>query len=285
MSLDDRPRSSARPAPTEHYNSLPRTSIEGALGKKVKGQIMTVGADIPWFRFLSRWAFFTGLVNLGNLLLSIVLFVPGPKASSLPEEYGELVVAIRNPAIFRLQLVIEIVGWLSLVVFFIAFAAILLPRAPIRGTLLGACGIGQIVGVLGIFMRLEGIPAVAERYVQAKHDRAAVLSSYRDLQAVITSHFSAGVLLYSVAFVLVAWVGLATRGFPRWLVVLIGLTGVLGMIVTILYLLTSNEEGQIHVLVGVLDALLVVIVFFAVAWTFWRGPRTRNRREASSQVR
>src|SRR5215208_2721257 len=34
MSLDERPRSSARPAPMEHYNSLPRTSIEGALGRK-----------------------------------------------------------------------------------------------------------------------------------------------------------------------------------------------------------------------------------------------------------
>jgi hypothetical protein len=246
---------------------------------------MTVDADIPWFRFLSRWAFFTGLVNLVNLLLSIVLFVPGPQASSLSEEYGELVVAIRNPALFRLQLDIEIVGWLSLVVFFIAFAAILLPRAPIRGTLLGACGIGQIVGVLGAFIRLEGIPGVAERYMQAKHDRAAVLSSYRDLQAVITSHVSAGVLLYSVAFLLVAWVGLATRDFPRWLVVLIGLTGVLGMIDTILYFLTSDEEGQAYILVGVLDAFLIVIVFFAVAWTFWRGPRTRIRREASSQVR
>jgi hypothetical protein len=62
--------------------------------KKVKGQLMTVDADIPWFRFLSRWALFAGLVDLGTLLLSVVLFVPGPQASSLPEEYGELVVAI-----------------------------------------------------------------------------------------------------------------------------------------------------------------------------------------------
>ena len=246
---------------------------------------MAMDEDVRWFRFLSRWALFAGLVDLGTLLLSVVLFVPGPQASSLPEEYGELVVAFSKPALYRLQVVFDIVGWLTLVVFFITLAVILVPRAPIRGTLLGACGIGQIVAVLGAFMRLEGIPAVAERYVQAKHDRAAVLSSYRDLQAVITSHVSAGVLLYSVAFLLVAWVGLATRDFPRWLVVLIGLTGVLGMIVTILYFFTSNEEGQVYILVGVLDALLVVIVFFAVAWTFWRGPRTRNRREASSQVR
>jgi hypothetical protein len=68
--------------------------------------------DVRWFRFLSRWALFAGLVNLGNLLLSIVLFVPGPQASSLPEEYGELVVAIRNPALYRLQAVFDIFGWL-----------------------------------------------------------------------------------------------------------------------------------------------------------------------------
>jgi hypothetical protein len=203
--------------------------------------------DIRWFRFLSRWALFTGLVNLGNLLLSFALFLPASQASSLPEEYGELVVAISNPALYRLQVVFDIFDWLSLVVFFIAFAVILLPRAPIRGTLLGACGIGQIVGVLGAFMRLEGITGVAERYVQANQlDLAAVLGSYRDLQAVITSHFSAGIFLYSVAFLLVAWVVLATRGFPRWLVVLMGLTGVLGMIDTILYFLTSDEEGQAY---------------------------------------
>jgi len=34
MSLGERPRGSARPTPNEHYNSLPRTSIEGALDKE-----------------------------------------------------------------------------------------------------------------------------------------------------------------------------------------------------------------------------------------------------------
>ena len=79
--------------------------------------------------------------------------------------------------------------------------------------------------------------------------------------------------------------GFGDERFPRWLVGLIGLTGVLGMIDTALYFLTSDEEGQAYILVGVLDAFLIVIVFFAVAWTFWRGPRSRDRREASSQVR
>jgi hypothetical protein len=31
VSLDERPRVSTRPTPKVHYNSLPRTSIEGAL--------------------------------------------------------------------------------------------------------------------------------------------------------------------------------------------------------------------------------------------------------------
>ena len=73
---------------------------------------MAMDEDVRWFRFLSRWALFAGLVNLGTLLLSIVLFVPGPQASSLPEEYGELVVAISKPALYRLQAVFDIFAWL-----------------------------------------------------------------------------------------------------------------------------------------------------------------------------
>jgi hypothetical protein len=33
VSLDERPRGSTRPTPKVHYNSLPRTSIEGALDR------------------------------------------------------------------------------------------------------------------------------------------------------------------------------------------------------------------------------------------------------------
>jgi hypothetical protein len=36
VSLDERPRGSTRPTPKVHYNSLPRTSIEGALGTLAK---------------------------------------------------------------------------------------------------------------------------------------------------------------------------------------------------------------------------------------------------------
>ena len=41
MSLDERPRGSTWPTPKVHYNSLPRTSIEGALGD-------TTGMFVGW---------------------------------------------------------------------------------------------------------------------------------------------------------------------------------------------------------------------------------------------
>jgi hypothetical protein len=37
VSLDERPRGSTRPTPKVHHNSLPKTSIEGALGGTVFG--------------------------------------------------------------------------------------------------------------------------------------------------------------------------------------------------------------------------------------------------------
>src|SRR5215217_7591364 len=40
MSLGERPRGSARPTPNEHYNSLPRTSIEGALAKDAPRRVV-----------------------------------------------------------------------------------------------------------------------------------------------------------------------------------------------------------------------------------------------------
>ena len=36
MSLDERPRGSTRPTPKVHHNSLPKTSIEGALEDLIK---------------------------------------------------------------------------------------------------------------------------------------------------------------------------------------------------------------------------------------------------------
>src|SRR5215203_5997999 len=58
MSLGERPRGSARPTPNEHYNSLPRTSIEGALE--------VVFSEVPHSPGPMRQAFFPWPIGPGR---------------------------------------------------------------------------------------------------------------------------------------------------------------------------------------------------------------------------
>lgn len=227
--------------------------------------------EAHWYRFLSRWALFAGIAELVLLVLAILWFLPATQDSPLAEEYGELVAASSNPTLYRLLVVFDIAVWVALGGFFITLGVILASRAPVRGTLLAACGVGQIAGVLGAFTRLEGMSSVAERYVELDRDQEAVLESYLNLQAVISSQFNAGALLWSVAFLLVAWVGLTMTEFPRWLVILIAILGLVAIIDIILYFLSGDFY------LDLLKFPLLPIVFFAVAVAFWRGPRSRVR--------
>jgi hypothetical protein len=56
VSLDERPRVSTRPTPMVHYNSLPRTSIDGALEKLLSNlqMIDTFRQLVPYAQALSR---------------------------------------------------------------------------------------------------------------------------------------------------------------------------------------------------------------------------------------
>src|ERR687889_1225808 len=56
MSLDERPRGFARPTAKEHYNSLPRTSIEGALGSRVYLSLAKLHKQLPTCLTLVRWS-------------------------------------------------------------------------------------------------------------------------------------------------------------------------------------------------------------------------------------
>jgi hypothetical protein len=60
MSLDERPRGSTRPTPKAHYNTLPRTSIEGALGNSV---IVSVIVKAP--------VFYVGSLHAGCVLVNL----------------------------------------------------------------------------------------------------------------------------------------------------------------------------------------------------------------------
>lgn len=108
--------------------------------------LVGAGEDRRWFGFLSRWSLFAGVVYLGLLLVMIFGVMPASQNSPLPEEYFELGAAIENPAVFRLAIALDVADWLALGGFFVAFAAIFISRAPVRGVLVAACGVGQVLG-------------------------------------------------------------------------------------------------------------------------------------------
>src|SRR5262245_34682585 len=105
--------------------------------------------DARIIRFLARWTLIAGLVSLALLLAFSIFVLPAAQNSPLPQDYVELVAAIHTPALYRLTITLDMAGWLMLGGFFITLAAVLAGRAPLRATLLAACGMGQVVGLLG----------------------------------------------------------------------------------------------------------------------------------------
>lgn len=227
----------------------------------------TVLESHVWLRFLSRWSLLAGLVVLVFLPVFFVGIVSASQNSPLPPEYMELVAASRSPAMYRVAITFDVLSWLMLGGFFITLAALLARRAPIRSTFLTACGIGQVAGVIGAFIRLTGTSSIAAQYVTAVPAQQAILRrSYLDLVLVFTAHFGAGQLLWAVAFLLGAWGAWSMKEFPRWLTVLIALPGIIALAQILLQLLTGADFFVLFFL-----ALpLFIVVFFATAGVFWR---------------
>src|SRR5215204_1362091 len=69
MSLGERPRGSARPTPNEHYNSLPRTSIEGALGLRLCSLADSILIVLIAAR-VRQVAYIRGFLGVTSMLLS-----------------------------------------------------------------------------------------------------------------------------------------------------------------------------------------------------------------------
>jgi len=223
--------------------------------------------DTRWWRFLARWSLLAGLVDLGLLLAFSFVVFPAAQNSLLSEEYFELVAAAHNPALYRLTIALDVTGWLALSGFFITLAAILIRRAPIRGAFLAACGIGQVAGAIGAFIRLTGTTALAGRYVTAAPDQqAALLQSYLDLQLVVSAHFATGALLWGTSLVLAASIAWSLTQFPRWLAIVIALPGIIELPKSILQIVTGMDLGFLILL----ELPLLMVAFFAVAGVFWR---------------
>jgi len=223
-----------------------------------------------WFRFLSRWALLAGFVNLGLLLAFFIVVLPTSQNSPLPEEYLELVAASRNPAMYRLTMMLDVAGWLALGVLFITLAAVFAYRTSIRSALLAACGVGMVSGFIGAYMRLQGTSGLSALYLTAAPDQhAPILQSYVILQGLFIAHFSAGALLWGIGFLLAASAAWSMAEFPHWLTVLIALPGLLQLPKTVIEIVTGTDIGFLILL----QIPLAIIVYFAVARVFWgRAP-------------
>ncbi len=226
-----------------------------------------------WFRFLSRWSLFAGLAVLGIFLAFGFGVVPAGQGSPLPQEHSELWAAINSPAAYRLFLAFDIAVWLAYGGFFVALAAVLFRHAPIRGALIAACGVGQVLGMTGAFMRLYGTTDIAARYAgAAPEQQETLLQANLDLWQIVGAHFGAGAMLTRVALLLAAWAVWSMPGFPRWLAVLIALPGIVGLMQTVLDL----TAGVFIFPILLVQLLLSMVVFFAVARTFWRKPESAS---------
>jgi len=102
--------------------------------------------------------------------------------------------------------------------------------------------------------------------VKVQDQQAALLQSYLDLQRVVFAHFNAGALLWGIALVLAASVAWSMAEFPRWLTVLIALPGLVEVPKSVIQIVTGADLGFLILLEGP----LLMVVFFAVAWVFWR---------------
>ena len=223
--------------------------------------------DRRWLGFLSRWSLAAGVVILALMIAFVAGVLSAAQGGDLPPRYMELAAAIESPAVYRLTIALDVATWLMLGGFFIALGAVLHRHAPVRGGLVVACGVGQVSGVIGGFMRLNGTTGTAELYVGADPSRQeALLQAYSYLQSAFFSHFNAGTLLWGAALLLAASAAWSLEGFPRWLAVVVAIPGAVRLPVSVVEISTGADLGF-----AILPQLLLLVAaFFCVAWTFRR---------------
>ena len=219
-----------------------------------------------WFRFLSRWALMTTLMVVG--LFASFFMVLGA-AGSAPSDYAELVGAAQQPSAYRAVGVFDFLVWFGLGGTLVALSCVLAQQAPMRAAFIAACGVGQVVGALGGFIRLTAISDLAARYADASADQqASLVRSYLDLWLVIGAHFDAGSTLYGAGFLLVASAALSVRGFPRWLAGWFGLSGIWPLVSNTLSFVDS--PFQVTGLFPLYMILGIAGLHLAIAVAFWR---------------
>lgn len=151
--------------------------------------------------------------------------------------FVELFQAVRSPVIYRVGWNIDAIIWLMLGGNLVALAGIIRFHGPIKATFITICGIAQLFGTLGSFMRLDGISDIAALYATASSNQQVILREfYLYLWRIIDTFNHIDVGLQGVGILLVAWCVFSLRGFPRWLSIWLVLPGSVAIVQFILFM-------------------------------------------------
>jgi hypothetical protein len=225
---------------------------------------------VRWLRFIPRWSLLVGLVTMTLPFVFVGGLGQEVSDSALGAGYVEMFQALRSPAIFRVGWTIDALVWLLLGGSLVALAGILRFHAPIKASFIAACGIAQLFGTLGSFLRLDGISDLAALYGAASSDQQIVLlESYLHLRRIIDASNHLGVVLQGAGFLLAAWAVFSLRGFPRWLSIWLTLPGLLAIAQFILFV-TGAQYLFVLNIIGLIGGNIGLN--FAITLTLWHPP-------------
>lgn len=228
--------------------------------------------EAAWSTFLARWTLFAALALVGVFVAFGALIAATGDAATGDFALFELVGASRSPALHRVMGALDALAWLGIGGTLLGFAGLFAPWARRRAALLAACGVGQLAGAVGAYMRLGAVNELGGRYAAAAapDQQAALIQAQLTLAQIISAHFSLGQLLNGAGFLLLASAGLSLAGFPRWLAVWFGLSGLYAVVAQVVFAAGSTVLQPAFPLYAVVG---LIAPFIAVAVAFWRrGP-------------
>jgi hypothetical protein len=227
--------------------------------------------EANWAVLLSRVSITAGLLFIGLIVLLSVIIAQMP-ATGLPEAYDELFWAVSGRGLYMAAILCDVLIWLLLGALFISCSALMLKRTPVHASLVAACGVGQLSGMLGAALRLVGTTALAGQYLQATPvQQTDVLQAFLHQSVLVGVHFTVGSLLWSIGFALVASSMLATKGLPRWLPIWLLATSVVNIAQEVITFAVPDLMPPMSFLVVI---VMLTVALFSLGAIFNRRARS-----------
>jgi hypothetical protein len=183
--------------------------------------------------------------------------------------HDELLMAAYAPVLYRIAMVFDALGWLTMGGLIVLFGMALRRDATVRGPIAVALGVTAIAGVVGAFLRLAVVGDLGKQLVAGgSTNEAAILPLYRTVDWIISAHFAAGQLTIGLAFLVVGSAALGVAWVPRpiaWLLVLPAVTS--------LALLTGEVAFDVFAFpVLLLHVVVLGVAGLATAVAWWGAP-------------